>query len=93
MRCGAQWRGVVRGNRQRTRWLANAEVDNGCADASAESGAREPGAGAAVAKAVRLADRDADAAHSLSRKPREREWPDTSLRTAVQPPLWWLQIA
>jgi hypothetical protein len=43
----------------RTRWLANAEADHGGHDTAAEGGAREPGAGAAAAKAVTLADRDA----------------------------------
>jgi hypothetical protein len=42
----------------RTRWLAEAEAEHGGHDAAAESGAREPGAGAAAAKAVALADRD-----------------------------------
>jgi hypothetical protein len=44
----------------RTRWLANAEADHGGHDTAAEGGAREPGAGAAAAKAVTLADRDVD---------------------------------
>ena len=44
---------VVRGSRERTRWLATAEADHGRADASAENGTREPGAGAAVAKESR----------------------------------------
>jgi hypothetical protein len=50
----------VPGDPRRTRWLAKAEVDHGGHDAAAESGAREPGAGAAVAKAVAPADRDAN---------------------------------
>jgi hypothetical protein len=44
----------------RTRWLANAEADHGGHDTAAEGGAREPGAGAAAAKAVALADRGTD---------------------------------
>jgi hypothetical protein len=45
----------------RTRWLAKAEADHGGHDTAAESSAREPGAGAAAAKAVTPADRDATA--------------------------------
>ena len=51
---------VVRGDRERTRWLADAEADHSGGVTPAESGAQEPGAGAVVAKAVTLADRDVD---------------------------------
>jgi hypothetical protein len=44
----------------RTRWRAKAEAQHGGNDAAAESGACEPGAGAAAAKAVAPADRDVD---------------------------------
>ena len=44
----------------RTRWLAKAEADHGGHDAAAESDAREPGAGAAAARAVTPADRNVD---------------------------------
>jgi hypothetical protein len=37
-------------NPTRTRWLANAEADHGGHDTTAESGAYEPAAGAAVAE-------------------------------------------
>jgi pimeloyl-ACP methyl ester carboxylesterase len=52
--------GARSGNLMRTRWLANAEADHGGHDTAAEGGAREPGAGAAAAKPVTLADRDVD---------------------------------
>ena len=47
-----RWRVVVRGDRERTRWLADAEADHSGGVTRAESGAHRPGAGAAVAKGV-----------------------------------------
>ena len=59
--CGVQrWRVVLRGDRERTRWLADAEADHSGGVTRAESGAQGPGAGAVAAKAVTLADRDVD---------------------------------
>jgi hypothetical protein len=53
-----RWRVVERGDRERTRWPADAEADHSGGVTRAEGGAHGPGAGAAVAKAVALADRD-----------------------------------
>ena len=44
------WRVVVRGDRGRTRWLADAEADHSGGVTRAESGAQGPGAGAAAAE-------------------------------------------
>jgi hypothetical protein len=55
-----RWRVVVRGDRERTRWLADAEADHSGGVTRAEGGAYGPGAGAVAAKAVTLADRDVD---------------------------------
>src|SRR6478672_11884753 len=44
----------------RNRWLAKGEADHGAHDAAAESDPREPGAGAAAARAVTPADRNVD---------------------------------
>jgi hypothetical protein len=54
-----RWRVVVRGDRERTRWLADAEAEHSGGVTRAEGGAYRPGAGAVAAKAVTLADRDA----------------------------------
>ena len=51
---------VLRGDRERTRWLAEAEADHSGGVTRAEGGAHGPGAGAVAAKAVALADRDVD---------------------------------
>jgi hypothetical protein len=58
--CACAWKQTLRSelvvsgeafeNPTRTRWLANAEADHGGHDTTAESGAHEPGAGAAAAK-------------------------------------------
>ena len=55
-----RWRVGVRGDRERTRWLADVEADHGGGVTRVGSGAHEPGAGAAAAKAVTPADRDMD---------------------------------
>ena len=54
-----RWRVVLRGDRERTRWLADAEADHSGGVTRAESGAHGPGAGPVASKAVTLADRAA----------------------------------